>query len=191
MRHHAMNSVLIEHDGRHHRGDQHNRQCDPLQVRLPLGGAGHKMLAVGTEAGPRGDFPLAEVATFHHLPARERLSAETNPETTGSSMPSTDPIADLAALIEAAPGPSPYLDARLRTWAGLPAVAMPTDGLDTADAFCQAVAPGTTWALSGTTGHHTASITTLGDRLCTVLFSGRGCRPGLALLAAFVRARGP
>jgi hypothetical protein len=103
-------------------------------------------------------------------------------------MTKSEPVVELASLLEAAPAPSPFLDARLRAWAGLRAAEAPTSGLDAADAFCQLISPGTTWVLKGNTGESSATITGVGPIPCTVLFTGRGTRPALALLAAFVRA---
>jgi hypothetical protein len=103
-------------------------------------------------------------------------------------MTSSEAATKLASLLEAAPAPSPFLDSRLRAWAGPRAVEAPTSGLDAADAFCQLLVPGTTWVLKGNAGESSATISGLGSTPCTVLFTARGARPALALLAAFVRA---
>jgi hypothetical protein len=97
-------------------------------------------------------------------------------------------ILNLPTLLEAAGAPSPFLDARLRAWGGLPAGTAPTSSMEAADAFCQTVAPGTTWVLKGSAEEGIASITSLGGAALIVLFTARAGLPGLALLAAFVRA---
>lgn len=104
--------------------------------------------------------------------------------------PVIDPAAllSLPSLIEAAAGPSPFLDARLCAWAGLPAGSSPTASMEAADTFCQAVSPDTTWVMKGSDRESVASITSLGGAGVTVLYTGRAGRPALALLAAFVRA---
>src|SRR5689334_3462738 len=95
-----------------------------------------------------------------------------------------DPAAvlNLPGLLEAAGGPSPFLDARLRAWAGLPAGSAPTASMEAADAFCQMVAPGTTWVMRGSVDESVASITSLGGAALTTLFTARARLPGLALL---------
>jgi hypothetical protein len=94
----------------------------------------------------------------------------------------------LAALIESSAGPSPLLDARLLRWGAQSRPGVPTASLEAADAFCQAVAPGTAWTLLGGNGESTGTITAISGRVCCV--AGHGASPALALLAAFVRAYG-
>lgn len=90
-----------------------------------------------------------------------------------------------AALLEASTVPSTLLGSRLLRWAGQSRSGAPTASLEAADAFCQAIAPGTTWTLLGGRGESAATITAIDGRVCCV--SARGAAPALALLAAFVR----